>query len=145
MHMRYNPYMFFLNLKTQREEGLALCSEIASDYWTYWLGQINQGYCLYFRTLSICSVSMVCFAMTNTIFFYKNIEYCRVLSYDYEYVIFFLKMYVLFIFYYFSKWHTSVFENRYIDCFLYNFWFPSPFPTKTIWCTRREQALQSYI
>ena len=54
-------------------------------------------------------------------------------------------MYVLIIYYYFSKWNRLVFENRYIDFFLYNFWFPSPFSKKTIWSTRRERYLQYYI
>jgi hypothetical protein len=41
---------------------------------------------------------MAWFAMKNTIFFYENIEYCRVRSYDSEYVIFSLKrMFYLFI------------------------------------------------
>ena len=124
---------------------MELCSELASDYRTYWLGQKNEGYCLSFIILSICSVSIACFAVTNIVFFYEILEYCRVRSYDSEYVIFFLQNYVLFIYNYFSKWHTSVLKNTYIDCLLYNFWFPSPFPKKTIWFTRRDQALWSYI
>ena len=40
---------------------------------------------------------MACFAMTNTICFYENLEYCRVRSYDSEYVIFsFKSMFYLF-------------------------------------------------
>ena len=38
------------------------------------------------------------FAITNTIFFYENIEYCRIQSYDYEYVFFsYICMFYLFI------------------------------------------------
>ena len=101
----------FENLKIWREQGL----EIASDYRTYWLGQINQVYCLYCRILSICSVSMACFAMTNTIFLYENVEYCRVRSNDSEYLIFSLKCFIyLFIIIFlndtrqFSKIDTSI-------------------------------------
>ena len=35
---------------------------------------------------------MACFSLTNTILFYENLEYCRVQSYDSEYVIFSFKM-----------------------------------------------------
>ena len=94
---------------------MALCSEIASDYRTYWLGQINQGYCLSFRTLSICLVLMACFSMIDTIFFYENLEYCRVQSYNSEYVIYsFKSMFYLFIIIFlndtcqFSKINTSI-------------------------------------
>ena len=110
-----NRICVFENLKTWREQGLALCLEIDSDYRTYWLGQINQGYCLYCRTLSICSISMAYFAMTNTIFLYENIEYCRVRSNDSEYLIFSLKCFIyLFIIIFlndtrqFSKIDTSI-------------------------------------
>ena len=52
----------------------------------------------YFRTLWICSISMAFFAMTNTIFFYENLEYFIVRSYDSECVIFSFKtMLYLFI------------------------------------------------
>ena len=97
--------------------------EIASDYQTYWLEQINEGYCFSFRTLSICSVSMACFAMTDTICFYENLEYCRVRSYDSEYVIFSFKtMFYLFIIIFlndtlqFSKIDTSIVFYITFDC-----------------------------
>ena len=59
-----------------------------------------------FRILSICSILMACFALTNTIFFYENLEYCRVQSYNYEYVIFSFKiMFYLFIIIFLNDTH----------------------------------------
>ena len=58
---------------------------------------------------------MAYFPMTDTIYFYENLEYCRVLSYDSEYVIFSFKtMVYLFIIIFindthqFSKIDTSI-------------------------------------
>ena len=124
---------------------MALCLEIALNCQTYWLGQINQGYCMSFR-LSINMLSfdgVFCYDKHNIFLWKFRIFYSTILRF--WMCNFFLQNYALFIYYYFSKWHTLVFENRYMDFFLYKFWFPSPFPKKTISCTRRDQSLRSYI
>ena len=66
---------------------------------------------------------MAFFSMTNTIFFYENIKYCRIRSYDSEYVIFFyICMFYLFIIIFlndtcrFSKIDTSIDFYITFDC-----------------------------
>ena len=73
---------------------------------------------------------MACFAVTDTIFVYENLEYCRVRSCDSEYVIFSFKtMFYLFIIIFrndtchFSKIDTSI-------VFYINFDFHHHFPRK---------------
>ena len=120
---------------------MALCAEIASDYRTYWLGKINQHYCLSFRTLSICSVSMACFAMTDTIFLYESF---RVQSYGSKYVIFSFKtMFYLFIIIFlndtcqFLKIDTSIVFYIIFD-FLHHF-------ARKLYSTLKESELYNII
>ena len=109
---------------------MALCSEIASDYRTYWLGQINQGYCLSFRTLSICSISMAFFSYDKHNIFYENLEYCSVRSYDSEYVIFSFKtMFCLFIIIFLNDTHEFLKIHTSIVCYI-TFDFHHHFPKK---------------
>ena len=72
-----------------------------------------------FRILSICSVSMACFDVTNTIFFYEKLEYCRVRSYDSEYVIFsFKSMFYLFIIIFLNDTHQFLKIHTSIVCYI---------------------------
>ena len=123
---------------------MGLCSELTSDYRTYWLGHKNQDYFLSFRILSICSVSLKCFALTSTMFFNENLEYCRVRSYDSEYVIFsFKNMFYLFIIIFlndtcqFSKIDTSIVFYKTFDCLHH-------FPRK-LYCALEESDIYNLI
>ena len=73
---------------------------------------------------------MACFAMIDTIFFYENLEYCRVRSYDFEYVNFsFKSMFYLFIIIFLNDTRQFLKIDTSIVCYI-TFDFHHHFPIK---------------
>ena len=87
---------------------------------------------------------MVCFALTNTMFFHEKLEYCRVRSYDSEYVIFSFKtMFYLFIIIFLNDTRQFLKIDTLI-VFYITFDFLHHFPRKLYGALEENQALQSY-